>query len=232
MGHSGLSGYATLVAMSGIDVQALEAEGYLLLRGAIPADWLAPLQQAFDAGVLPSGQWPVPRGPDWRHSALDTHPLVQRLCRLPELLDGVRHILRQPFFLAQVEGREPIANNRPQPMHRDGGGFPGQVMAAMAWLDPYGADNGATQIVPGSHRISDADALNAGDGGLESIVISGDVGDILLFDPEVMHGATTNISGARRRSLLISYAAESLRTELQKTAALRNIGMDTSEVFL
>lgn len=206
------------------DIQALNAVGYVMLKGAIELDWLQPLRQIFDAGILPSAQWPVPRGHDWRHSSLDTDPLVQNVCRLPAVINCVRHVLQQPFFLAQVEGREPLAGNRPQPLHRDGAGFPGQVMAAMAWLDRFDAANGATQIVPGSHR-------NGTDDGLDAIVVAGEAGDILLFDPEVLHGATSNVSGARRRSLLISYAATSLREHHNKTEVLRNVRMNTEEVF-
>ncbi len=32
----------------------LDEQGYLLLRGAIPAAWIGPLCDAFEAGVLPS----------------------------------------------------------------------------------------------------------------------------------------------------------------------------------
>ena len=203
---------------------ALDTQGYLLLRGAVPLACVAKLRQAFDAGVIACEDWPVPRSSEWRHAQLDLDPDVQRVCRLPALINGVRHILKQPFFLAQVEGREPMQGNAPQLLHRDGAGFPGQYVAAMVWLDPFNADNGATQIIPASHR-------DYCDPASEAVVITGDAGDILLFDPEVLHGATTNQSGARRRSLLISYAAVALRDAHEETEALRNVRMDTSETF-
>jgi hypothetical protein len=56
------------------DHQQLRDTGYALLRGAIPGDWLPELRDTFDAMVKPSDQWPVPRGPDWRHSMLDLDP--------------------------------------------------------------------------------------------------------------------------------------------------------------
>lgn len=205
-------------------LHVLETQGYVILRQAIASDWLAALQQTFDDGILPAEQWPIPRGSDWTHSLLDTDPLVQRLCRIPALLDCIAHNLGEPFFLSQVEGREPRQGNLPQMLHRDGAGAAGRYMAAIVWLDPYGADNGATRIIPGSHRAG-------ADETAEPLVMAGDAGDILVFDPEVLHGATTNSSGARRRSLLISYAAVSLRDQLDGTAALRNVRMDTSEIF-
>lgn len=207
-----------------MDLDALDTQGYLLLHGAVPPDDVARLRTAFDAGVLPSADWPVPRSGEWRHSLLDLDPDVQRVCRLPVLIEGVRRLIKQPFFLAQVEGREPLQGNAPQLLHRDSAGFPGQYVAAMVWLDPFGADNGATQIIPVSHR-DDIDPA------AEAVVITGDAGDVLSFDPEVLHGATTNRTGARRRSLLISYAAVSLRDQHRESEALRNVRMDTSETF-
>src|ERR1700728_4880555 len=85
----------------------LDGDGFLLLRGVIPTGWIEPLRAAFEAGNLPSHRWPVPRGHDWRHALLDLDPTVQAVCRLPPLLAATHHILRLPFFLAQVEGREP-----------------------------------------------------------------------------------------------------------------------------
>src|SRR5580658_4325783 len=65
------------------DARLLDDQGYLLLRGAIPATWIGPLRDAFEAGALPSELWPVPRGVDWRHSLLDLDATVQQVCRLP-----------------------------------------------------------------------------------------------------------------------------------------------------
>lgn len=207
------------------DLSQLDSEGYVILRGTFPPTWLEPLRAAFEAGVEAASHAPVPRGADWRHSLLDTDPIVQQLCRLPLLLDGVRHLIRQPFFLSQVEGREPLQGNNAQLLHRDAAEAPGEYVAAMAWLDDYGAHNGATQLIAGSHRNRET-ALTAAQ------LLEGQAGDILLFDPEVLHGATVNSSGARRRSLLISYAAVTRRAQLQPTESLRNVRMDTSEVFV
>ncbi|SDT09441.1 Phytanoyl-CoA dioxygenase (PhyH) [Pseudomonas chlororaphis] len=204
----------------------------MLLRQAIPAEWLDDLRAAFDAGVLSSNQWPVPRGMDWRHSLLDSDSKVQAVCRLPQVLAVVGELIGERFFLSQVEGREPLAGGGHQQLHRDlSAQRPGDIANALAFFDDYGPENGATRIVPGSHRPDPAAPPFDFSDESRSVQLSGAAGDILVFDVDLLHAGSLNASGARRRSLLISYFSESLYPSHLETLGLRNIRMDTSERF-
>ena len=208
-----------------VEFDQLHREGCTLLRNAIPPAWLDELRAVFDEGVKPGDQWPVPRGADWRHSLLDLSPVVQSVCRLPELLAAAGSLIGERFFLAQVEGREPLPGGGHQGLHRDlSAQRPGDTVLAIVFLDDYGPHNGATRIVPGSHRQQAFDLNDTS----QALQISGSAGDILVFEADLVHAGSLNISGARRRSLLISYFAESLYASHLKTAALRSIRMQTS----
>jgi ectoine hydroxylase-related dioxygenase (phytanoyl-CoA dioxygenase family) len=207
--------------------EPLHRDGYVLLRGAIPAPWREALAAEFDTGVKPNHEWPVPRGADWRHSLLDLSPTVQAACRLPELLSAVGTLVGETFFLAQVEGREPLPGGGHQGLHRDlSAERPGDTVLAIAFLDDYGPGNGATRLVPGSHRPAtvpfDFDDTS------RAIQLSGSAGDILVFDADLVHAGSLNMTGARRRSLLMTYFAQPLYAAHQTTAPLRSVRMDAA----
>lgn len=226
-----MSSGEALPALEAGAAEKLARDGYLLLRAAVPAALIEPLRAAFDAGELASERWPVPRGADWRHALVDLDPAVQQVCRLPDLLAAAGTILGQPFFLSQVEGREPMPGGGFQLLHRDGPGSPvAQIVSALLFLDPYGPANGGTRVLAGTHAGAGLELPPSVEhAGAE--LLAGEAGDILVFDPNLLHGATRNVSGARRRSLLLSYAVVSLRADLDATRAIRNVRMSTDEVF-
>ena len=215
-----------------IDRERLHRDGYVLLRGAIPGEWLADLRAAFDAGVRPSDQWPVPRGWDWRHSLLDLDPTIQAVCRLPDVLAAAGTLIGERFFLAQVEGREPLRGGGQQKLHRDlSADRPGDTVNAIAYFDDYGPGNGATRLVPGSHRPApEAPPFDFEDESA-AVQLEGSAGDILVFDADLVHAGTRNPTGARRRSILIGYFAEPRYASHLSTAHLRAVRMDTSGRF-
>lgn len=210
----------------------LHTDGFTLLRGAVPADWLDELRTLFDARVLPSHAWPVPRGPGWRHAQLDLEPRIQAVCRLPVLLQTAGALIGGPFFVAQVEGREPLAGGGYQGLHRDlSEQRPGDTVGALAFFDDFGPDNGATRLVPGSHRPACNSEPADAEQEARAQFIEGRAGDVLVFDADLLHAASLNHSGARRRSILIGYFAEHRHANHLKTATLRGVRMQTDQRY-
>jgi ectoine hydroxylase-related dioxygenase (phytanoyl-CoA dioxygenase family) len=156
---------------------------------------------------------------------------VQRVCRLPAVLAAAGHLLRGPFFLTQVEGREPRAGSGAQGLHRDGGDpSRTEIVSALVFLDAYGPQNGATEVAAATHR-GDGLLAPAGAPHPQARVLQGEAGDILLFDANVLHGATRNATGAPRRSLLVTYVVAALQEDHRRTRQMRAVRMDTDELF-
>jgi hypothetical protein len=213
------------------EARRLDADGFLLLPGIVPSNWIEPLRATFETGERPSHEWPVSRGPDWRHAQLDLDPVVQLVCRLPPILAATYHVLQQPFFLSQVEGREPRVGGGAQLIHRD---EPSSCVirsvSVLVFLDPFGPENGATRIAPGTH-CGEGLKLPAEGSDPQTTIVTGQPGDTLIFGPNLLHGATRNHSGAPRRSLLISYVIQPLWGDRQRTRALRGVRISSDKLF-
>jgi hypothetical protein len=196
-------------------------DGFLLLRGAVPAERRATLRAIFDDGI--TDNWPVPRGRDWAHALIDHDAMMRETCLLPDVLAAAWQLLQAPFFFSQVEGREPRAGGGQQKLHRDNE-LVAEHVGILVYLDDYGPANGATRVAAGTHtgrQATDEDA----------VTLSGQAGDILVFDAALLHGATCNVAGARRRSLLGGFALESQRDAVTATNHLRNVRMDVSATY-
>ncbi|HEY2071617.1 MAG TPA: phytanoyl-CoA dioxygenase family protein [Rhizomicrobium sp.] len=180
---------------------AFEKDGYVILRDALPTDWLEPLRDIFERTV--TDKWPFPREDGTRFAMVDNDPHVRRACLLPCILAAVRHMMRRRFHFAGVQGRDPGPDGGEQRLHRDWAENSGQtaVISGFIFLDDFDAENGATLVVPGTHR----DAPGSGE-----IVLSGRAGDILLLDAYLLHRGTRNTGTRTRRSIHLVYRAHEL----------------------
>jgi ectoine hydroxylase-related dioxygenase (phytanoyl-CoA dioxygenase family) len=190
--------------------EALDRDGYIVLRGAIPQDWCAPLLETFERKFLPGDQWPAPREFGTRHAMLDHEEDVWRACLLPPILASVFHLLRrQRFLLGMVQGRDPAQGGGYQNLHRDWTTPepPAPIVTVLGFLDPFGPENGATRVLPGSHRVSGGPDIYAvhREHHPDQIIVEGEAGDVLVFDGYLAHSGMRNVSGAHRRTLQINY---------------------------
>lgn len=193
------------------DGEALERDGFTLLRDVFDAAQCAALRDNFEHKYLPGEAWPFPRGGGARHSLLWQEEAVWRACLHPRILAAVHHILRRRFYLASVEGRDPAAGEGYQSLHRDWTAphGPAPMVVALAFLDPFGPDNGATRLLPGTHLTDGGPDIfsTAGPDHPDQIIVQGDAGDVLVFDGYLAHAGTRNVSGAPRRNLQIGFLA-------------------------
>src|SRR6185295_70951 len=78
----------------------------------------------------------------------------------PRVLSGIAHVLNHDLKLSSLNSRAALPGQGLQALHADWGGAvaPGdyQVCNSIWLLDDFTADNGATRVVPGTHRSGKA----------------------------------------------------------------------------
>lgn len=188
---------------------ALDVQGYVMLRGVFDALACTALIEAFERRYVPSHLSSPPRGRDTRHAMLVDEPAAVHACLAPRLLAGAYHLLHRRFILFDVQGRDPLPGGGAQRLHRDWvePEPPAPMVIVLAFLDRFGPANGATRVLPGSHRLpGGADAFkDAGPVVPGQVVVEGEAGDVLVMDGYLAHGGTRNGTNAPRRNLQISY---------------------------
>lgn len=146
---------------------------------------------------------------------------ARELIMHPAVLEIVRRVVHLPttiqLHLTQLMALDP--GEQGQPIHRDQQGLdlftfpPGyEVLCNALWaVTEFTERNGATRIIPGSHRL--ADNLNEGFREEDTDGAAMVRGSCLLYTGSVYHGAGANRSDATRTGMRILYSAGWLRQE-------------------
>jgi ectoine hydroxylase-related dioxygenase (phytanoyl-CoA dioxygenase family) len=190
--------------------QALDREGYVVVPGALDAAWVVRLLRAFDATpAQASGTQHVTIGPETPEVAawvsLRDHPLVAA---------AASRVLARPFRVRDVHGRSPLPGFGQQGLHADWSGAalsPYFVVTAIWMLDDFTLENGATRVVPGTHRIARAIPKALAQPLArhhEERVVTGRSGSVILMNGHLWHSGRRNESAKGRRAAQMVVVAD------------------------
>ncbi len=135
------------------------------------------------------------------HNLLAKTRAVDELLMDDRLLGLVEAVLGPDHQVSGVAAMRPGPGDRPQRMHQDDGHYPlprphvPLIANTLIALDPFTVENGATEIVPGSHRLAgpiDPDVATS--------TVEMPAGAMLLWDGAVWHrgGGNSTRQGFRR----------------------------------
>jgi ectoine hydroxylase-related dioxygenase (phytanoyl-CoA dioxygenase family) len=120
-----------------------------------------------------------------------------------------------PFQFSAPTGIEIGPGEVAQALHHDDGVYPlprphPEVVANVMWaLDDFTAHNGATRLVPGSHRWIDE---RPGEG-TPTVTAEMPAGSAMLYVGSLWHGGGANTTGRPRLGVAIEYVAAWLRPQ-------------------
>jgi ectoine hydroxylase-related dioxygenase (phytanoyl-CoA dioxygenase family) len=127
--------------------------------------------------------------------------------RHPALLSAAAHVLGAAAYRSDLHGRNPLPGFGEQGLHTDSRprarGEPASVLTAIWMLDEFTRDNGATRVVPRSHRLLGAVPKAWAQPGAchpDELVVTGAAGSLLIFSGHLWHSGRRNRSNGPRRA--------------------------------
>jgi Phytanoyl-CoA dioxygenase (PhyH) len=186
---------------------ALLGSGFVVLPGLVPPERLVGLTNAYNSVMEASS-------PDLRIGTTSTRvsDLVNRgaafdaLYTCPPLLDACCRVIRRPFKLSSLTARTVRPRVPAQELHvdveRSSADWP--LLGFILMIDAFRPDNGATRLVPGSHRwvsLPEDPPTDLQGPAHAEVLAYGTPGSVLVFDGSVWHGHSANTSDTPRRSI-------------------------------
>lgn len=145
----------------------------------------------------------------------------------PTVLAAMRHVLGD-FKLSSLNSRAALPGQGHQALHTDWGepvtAGDYQVCNSIWLLDDFTAENGATRVVPGSHRwghrpsdvMADPAAAHP-----DEIQLLASAGTVVIFNSHLWHGGTLNHSTAPRRAMHSYFTRRNHPQQLDQRKYLR-----------
>jgi ectoine hydroxylase-related dioxygenase (phytanoyl-CoA dioxygenase family) len=149
----------------------------------------------------------------------------------PLLLAVLDRVLGTSYQLSAPTGIEIGPGEKAQVLHTDDGIYPlprphPEVVVNTMWaLDDFTEVNGATRVVPGSHRWADRLPHDPGD----TVTVTMPAGSVLFIVGSLWHGGGANTTDRPRLGVLLEYAAGWLRQQENHVLAVPRSVMRTLE---
>ena len=191
----------------------LDEHGYCLIEGALPPETVAALR----ARIVELAEVEIAAGTDYVYdndanqrvwTLLNKGELFEDLAQDALILRLMGHLLGADFLLSNIDANIAGPGGTPMFMHADQSFVPPPwppypLVANVMWmLDEFTSDNGATRIVPGSHRKGEGpDWSNLPD----TVPICGPAGTAFVFEGRLWHQTGANTTKSERRHGILAY---------------------------
>jgi ectoine hydroxylase-related dioxygenase (phytanoyl-CoA dioxygenase family) len=207
---------------------AIERDGYAVLERVIEPELVGELLETIDRVIGAAG---TPFGANRFlgertrrvFNLLPRDPGFARVPLHPAVLPLVEQVLDDQCLLSSLTAIEMHAGQDAQPLHADDGSImlprphiPVVCVAIWALTD-FTTANGATRLVPGSHRRERRPAPGEQEAYVEAEMPAGSV---LVYDGALWHGGGANTTDDRRVGIVVNHCAGFLRQEENQLLAV------------
>jgi len=195
--------------------RSLDEDGYLALPGLMPPDLLAALRSRIDElfaaeGASAGSEFKQEPGARRLANLVNKGEIFEQVIVTPIVLECVAHVLGPRFKLSSLNARSTNPHSdADQPLHADSGAIAddlGYSVCNSVWLlDDFTPENGATRMVPGSHRWRRLPEPEFYAPHPAQQLVLGKASDVVVMNAHMWHGGTANHTVAPRRAMHVYY---------------------------
>ena len=211
----------------------LDTDGFLPLPGILTPQQIAAITARLttllsDEGELAGKEVHQEAGTDRLSDLVNKDSLFAICFTHPRVLAGIAHVLNGDLKLSSLNSRTALPGEGLQALHADWSGpvAPGeyQVCNSIWLLDDFTEHNGATRVVPGTHRSGGlpGDAMTDGKATYpHEQKLLAPAGTVVIFNSHVWHGGTLNSTNQPRRALHSYFCRREQPQQLTQRAYIR-----------
>jgi ectoine hydroxylase-related dioxygenase (phytanoyl-CoA dioxygenase family) len=199
------------VTLADEERDALDCDGCVVLDGVLDATTIAAMRSVLEELLDVARRDPTRKHGGTLHldDILDS-AAFDPAWTSPRLLAAVAHVLGADFHVFAAGFRGPQPGYGAQALHADdvpiAAGDPYRVATAIVPLVDFTERNGATRVVPGSHRDPVRDASpEAGRPHPRERLVTARAGSAIVFNGHLWHSGTKNASDERRDALQLVF---------------------------
>src|SRR5215471_8193205 len=197
------------------DLRRLDEDGYLALPGLMSPDLLGALRRRIDElfeteGANAGGEFKQEPGARRLANLVNKGAIFEEAIVNPLVLNCAARVLGPRFKLSSLNARSTDPHSEAdQPLHADSGAIAddlGYSVFNSIWLlDDFTPENGATRMVPGSHRWRRLPEPEFYGPHPAQQLVLGKAGDVVVMNAHMWHGGTANHTAAPRRAMHVYY---------------------------
>lgn len=217
---------------------SLDERGFVLFTGMLATDELEHLRAKYEElmdkeGMNAGKEVHQEEGTRRLSDLVNKGECFDRVYTHPKLLAAIYHVLQRDFMLSSLNARDAIPGAGLQALHADWGARkehePFHVCNSIWLIDDFTLENGATRVVPGTHRLPGypqehgIDPLAAHP---QEELILAPAGSVGVFNSHLWHGGTQNQTGNTRRALHAYFTAREHKQQLDQAAYIRKSTYD------
>ena len=202
-------------AVADADLARVQRDGYVVLTDLLEAGELAEIRAAVAPLLERHGRNPFEgRATQRVYSVLNKTRVCDRIADHPRVLALLDRLFLPNYLLSMLQVINILPGEHAQMLHTDDGFYPiprprKALGAATIWaIDDFTTDNGATDIVPGSHLWGDRLPDPA-----ERVPVVMPAGSCVFFLGTLWHGGGANRSVASRLAVTAQYCEPWVRPQ-------------------